>query len=184
MQFSVSGGDPVALGSHPITAVPFPRQLYGATQRLQLAQSQHTQRVQQLREEMAQLVPAVRVAELQRLLEGERLGARRLQEEAQEAHERQLKATEERVEEVEMILKNMEVLLQEKVGELKEQFEKNSRSDLLLKELYVENAHLTKALQVTEEKQRGAEKKARFLEEKVRALSKLLSKIATASLAV
>ncbi|XP_027416058.1 ninein-like protein isoform X1 [Bos indicus x Bos taurus] len=159
-------------------------QLYGATQRLQLAQSQHTQRVQQLREEMAQLVPAVRVAELQRLLEGERLGARRLQEEAQEAHERQLKATEERVEEVEMILKNMEVLLQEKVGELKEQFEKNSRSDLLLKELYVENAHLTKALQVTEEKQRGAEKKARFLEEKVRALSKLLSKIATASLAV
>lgn len=83
MQFSVSGGDPVALGSHPITAVPFPRQLYGATQRLQLAQSQHTQRVQQLREEMAQLVPAVRVAELQRLLEGERLGARRLQEEAQ-----------------------------------------------------------------------------------------------------
>lgn len=64
------------------------------------------------------------------------------------------------------------------------QFEKNSRSDLLLKELYVENAHLTKALQVTEEKQRGAEKKSRFLEEKVRALSKLLSKIATASLAV
>uniref|UniRef100_A0A4W2CFY5 EF-hand domain-containing protein n=1 Tax=Bos indicus x Bos taurus TaxID=30522 RepID=A0A4W2CFY5_BOBOX len=154
-------------------------QLYGATQRLQLAQSQHTQRVQQLREEMAQLVPAVRVAELQRLLEGERWGARRLQEEAQ-----QLKATEERVEEVEMILKNMEVLLQEKVGELKEQFEKNTRSDLLLKELYVENAHLTKALQVTEEKQRGAEKKSRFLEEKVRALSKLLSKIATASLAV
>ena len=83
MQFSVSGGDPLALGSHRTTSVPFPRQLYGATQRLQLAQSQHTQRVQQLREEMAQLVPAVRVAELQRLLEGERWGARRLQEEAQ-----------------------------------------------------------------------------------------------------
>lgn len=64
------------------------------------------------------------------------------------------------------------------------QFEKNTRSDLLLKELYVENAHLAKALQVTEEKQRGAEKKSRFLEEKVRALNKLLSKIATASLAV
>ncbi|XP_068843708.1 ninein-like protein [Capricornis sumatraensis] len=159
-------------------------QLYGATQRLRLARSQHAQRVRQLREEMAQLVPAGRVAELQRLLEGERRGAQRLQEEAQEAHEKQLKAAEERVEEVEMILKNMEVLLQEKVGELKEQFEKNTRSDLLLKELYVENAHLAKALQVTEEKQRGAEKKSRFLEEKVRALNKLLSKIATASLAV
>uniref|UniRef100_A0A452FIN0 Ninein like n=1 Tax=Capra hircus TaxID=9925 RepID=A0A452FIN0_CAPHI len=159
-------------------------QLYGATQRLRLARSQHAQRVQQLREEMAQLVPAGRVAELQRLLEGERQGARRLQEEAQEVHEKQLKAAEERVEEVEMILKNMEVLLREKVGELKEQFEKNTRSDLLLKELYVENAHLAKALQVTEEKQRGAEKKSRFLEEKVSALNKLLSKIATASLAV
>ena len=64
------------------------------------------------------------------------------------------------------------------------QFEKNTGSDLLLKELYVENSHLTKALQVTEEKQRGAEKKSRFLEEKVRALNKLLSKIAAASLAV
>uniref|UniRef100_A0AAA9TH30 Ninein-like protein n=1 Tax=Bos taurus TaxID=9913 RepID=A0AAA9TH30_BOVIN len=181
-ELQVNGGR--VLGSHRTTAVPFPRQLYGATQRLQLAQSQHTQRVQQLREEMAQLVPAVRVAELQRLLEGDGDQARGPAGGDGEAHERQLKATEERVEEVEMILKNMEVLLQEKVGELKEQFEKNSRSDLLLKELYVENAHLTKALQVTEEKQRGAEKKARFLEEKVRALSKLLSKIATASLAV
>lgn len=82
-QCSVSGGDPVALGSHPTTAVPFPRQLYGATQRLRLARSQHAQRVRQLQEEMAQLVPAGRVAELQRLLEGERQGARRLQEEAQ-----------------------------------------------------------------------------------------------------
>ncbi|XP_043740969.1 ninein-like protein isoform X3 [Cervus elaphus] len=94
-----------------------------------------------------------------------------------EAHEKQLEATEEQVEEVEMTLKNMEVLLQEK-------FEKSTGSDLLLKELYVENAHLTKALQVTEEKQRGTEKKSRFLEGKVRTLSKLLSKIAEASLAV
>ncbi|XP_043740892.1 ninein-like protein isoform X7 [Cervus elaphus] len=94
-----------------------------------------------------------------------------------EAHEKQLEATEEQVEEVEMTLKNMEVLLQEK-------FEKSTGSDLLLKELYVENAHLTKALQVTEEKQRGTEKTSRFLDGKVRTLSKLLSKIAEASLAV
>lgn len=68
--------------------MPFPRQLYGATQRLQLARSQHAQQVRQLREEMAQLVPAGRVAELQRLLEGERRGARRLQEEAQVSGDR------------------------------------------------------------------------------------------------
>ena len=88
MQFSVSGGDPVALGGHPITAVPFPWQLYGATQRLQLARLQHAQQVRQLREEMAQLVPAVRVAELQRLLEGERRGAWWLQAEAQVSRDR------------------------------------------------------------------------------------------------
>ncbi|XP_060981986.1 ninein-like protein [Dama dama] len=158
--------------------------LYGATQRLWLARSQHAQRVQQLQDEMAQRVPTGRVAELQQLLEGEQRAAWQLREEAQEAHEKQLEATEEQVEEVGMTLKNMEVLFQEKVGELKEQFEKSTGSDLLLKELYVENAHLTKALQVTEEKQRGTEKKSRFLYGKVRTLSKLLSKIATASLAV
>ncbi|KAG8522343.1 Ninein-like protein [Galemys pyrenaicus] len=95
----------------------------------------------------------------------------------QEEHEKQL-------EEVEMTLKNVEMLLQEKVDELKKQFEKNTKSDLLLKDLYVENAHLMKALQVTEEMQRRAEKKIRILEEKVRALNKLVSRISVASLSV
>ena len=68
--------------------MPFPWQLYGATQRLRLARSQHTQQVRQLREEMAQLVPAGRVAELQRLLEGEWRGARWLLVEAQVSGDR------------------------------------------------------------------------------------------------
>ncbi|CAI9150448.1 unnamed protein product, partial [Rangifer tarandus platyrhynchus] len=218
---AVGGAAPEVTSSWP-PAEPrchTPVALYGATQRLWLARSQHAQRVWQRQEEMAQRVPARRVAE--------------------EAHEKQLKATEEQVEEVEMILKNMEVLLQEKVGELKEQepgspsvfsapltgtpsefsapsrpptsgpvsffsaalgspdwsecvwrnmkgelvawrcvpeldvqytvafaplqFEKNTQSDLLLKELFVENAHLTKAFQVTEEKQRGTKKKIPIL---------------------
>nr|CAI9690359.1 unnamed protein product [Rangifer tarandus platyrhynchus] len=74
--------------------------LYGATQRLWLARSQHAQHVRQLQEEMAQRMPTGRVVELQQLLEGEQRAAWRLQEEAQ--------------------------------------FEKSTRSDLLLKELYVE----------------------------------------------
>uniref|UniRef100_A0A3Q2HX94 Ninein-like protein n=1 Tax=Equus caballus TaxID=9796 RepID=A0A3Q2HX94_HORSE len=149
--------------------------------KLRLAQAQHSREVHQLQEQMELLVPWGHVAELQQLLheeEGRRLETQR------EEQEKQLKDTEERVEEVEMILENLEMLLQEKVGELKEQFEKNTKSDLLLKELYVENAHLMKALQVTEEKQRDAEKKTRILEEKVRALNKLLSKMAAASLSV
>uniref|UniRef100_A0A2K5L617 Ninein-like protein n=1 Tax=Cercocebus atys TaxID=9531 RepID=A0A2K5L617_CERAT len=152
-------------------------QVQGAHLRLRQAQAQHSQ-------EVRRLVPRDRVAELQRLLslQGEQAG-RRLDAQREE-HEKQLKATEERVEEAEMILKNMEMLLQEKVDELKEQFEKNTKSDLLLKELYVENAHLVRALQATEEKQRGAEKQSRILEEKVRALNKLVSRIAPAALSV
>ncbi|XP_040476880.1 ninein-like protein isoform X1 [Ursus maritimus] len=172
-------------------------QLHRARLGLRLAQSQHLEEVHQLQEQMQWLVPGDRVTELQQLLEEERQAAQRLREECLlqeekgrrletqwEEHEKELKDTEEQVEEVGMVLKNVEMLLQEKVAELKEQFEKNTKSDLLLKELYVENAHLTKALQVTEEKLRGAEKKNRILEEKVRALNRLISKIASASLSV
>uniref|UniRef100_A0A2K6TBW1 Ninein-like protein n=1 Tax=Saimiri boliviensis boliviensis TaxID=39432 RepID=A0A2K6TBW1_SAIBB len=149
-------------------------QVQGAHLRLRQAQAQHSQ----------ELVPRDHVVELQHLLrlQGERAG--RHLDAQREEHEKQLKATEERAEEAEMILKNMEMLLQEKVDELKEQFEKNTKSDLLLKELYVENAHLVRALQATEEKQRGAEKQNRVLEEKVRALNKLVSRIAPAALSV
>lgn len=48
----------------------------------------------------------------------------------------------------------------------------------------MENAQLTKALQVAEQKQWGAEKQNRILEEKVHALGTLISKLAPASLSV
>uniref|UniRef100_H0WUE1 Ninein-like protein n=1 Tax=Otolemur garnettii TaxID=30611 RepID=H0WUE1_OTOGA len=82
------------------------------------------------------------------------------------------------------VLKISLIFINNKCGFLPLQFEKNRRSCLLLKELYVENAHLAKALQVTEEKQQGTEKKNRILEEKVHALNKLISKIAPAALSV
>ncbi|XP_076970177.1 ninein-like protein isoform X2 [Tamandua tetradactyla] len=174
------------------------KQLDGADTRLRLAESRHSQEVQQLQEQMERMVPRDHVAELQHLLAEEQQQAQQLRRECsfqaqqvqiqletqREEHEKQLKAKEERVQEVEMILKNMEMLLQEKVDELKEQFEKNTKSDLLLKDLYVENAHLMKALQVTEEKQKGVEKRNFALEEKIRALNKLVNKIASVSLSV
>ncbi|XP_016074549.1 PREDICTED: ninein-like protein isoform X2 [Miniopterus natalensis] len=169
----------------------------GANLRLRDTPAQHLQDIHQLQKQMEQCAPLGCLAELQQLLEWEQRAAPQLRQECslqeeegrplqaqQKEHKKQLKDTEEQVEEVEMILKNMEMLLQEKVGELGEQFEKNTKSDLLLKELYVENAHLMKALQVTEEKQRGAEKKNRILEEKVRALNKLISKMTSASFSV
>ncbi|EPY76902.1 ninein-like protein [Camelus ferus] len=149
-----------------------PGQLHGAMLRLRRARA-HSQ----------QLVPWGHVVELQQLLDREQQAALRPRAEGrrleaqQEAHENPLRAAEERGAQAEGILKNVELLLQEQVSERKVQFEKNTKSDLLLKDLYVENAHLMKALQVTEEKQRGAERKTRFLEEKVRALNKLISKV-------
>ncbi len=63
------------------------------------------------------------------------------------------------------------------------QLAKNTKSSMLLKDLYVENSQLMKALQVTEQRQKNAEKKSFLLEEKVNALNKLLREIVLASLA-
>ncbi len=63
------------------------------------------------------------------------------------------------------------------------QLAKNSKSSVLLKDLYVENSQLMKALQVTEQRQKNAEKKNFLLEEKVNALNKLLREIVSVSLA-
>ncbi|XP_067277678.1 ninein-like protein isoform X4 [Pseudorasbora parva] len=100
----------------------------------------------------------------------------------QEQYEKLMASMQERMDEVEAKLKNARVMLQEKVNQLKEQLSKNAKSDLLLKDLYVENSQLMKALQVTEQRQKSAEKKSFLLEEKVIALNKLLRKIAPASL--
>lgn len=54
---------------------------------------------------------------------------------------------------------------------------------MLLKDLYVENSQLMKALQVTEQRQKNAEKKNFLLEEKINALNKLLREIVSAALA-
>ncbi|XP_006163656.1 ninein-like protein isoform X1 [Tupaia chinensis] len=159
-------------------------QLHRAEQELRLAQPRHSQEVQCLREQMDQLVPQDRVAELERLLGLQEEAAGRRLEAQREEHENQRKASEERVEAVGALLKNVEVLLQEKAADLREQFEKNAKSCLLITELYVENGHLMKALQITEEKQRHAEKENRLLEEKVHALNKLVGKMAAASLSV
>ncbi|XP_027709752.1 ninein-like protein isoform X3 [Vombatus ursinus] len=173
-------------------------QLLESKARLKLVQSQHAEEMFHVKEQMCQLVSQDYVTELQNALAEEQETVQHLREDfkfcteevsrqlasQKEQHEEQLKNMEERVEEVEMNLKNMEILLQEKVEQLKEQFAKNAKSDLLLKDLYVENAHLMKALQVTEQKQKGAEKKNFVLEEKIIALNKLINKITPASLSV
>lgn len=63
------------------------------------------------------------------------------------------------------------------------QLAKNAASSALLKDLYVENGELMKALQVTEQRQKNAEKKNFLLEAKVSALHRLLREVVPAALA-
>uniref|UniRef100_A0A3B4DW92 EF-hand domain-containing protein n=1 Tax=Pygocentrus nattereri TaxID=42514 RepID=A0A3B4DW92_PYGNA len=84
---------------------------------------------------------------------------------------------EGRMKEVEFTLRNVKLLLQEKVAQLKEQLHKNSKADVLIKDLYVENAHLLKALEMSEQRQKVAEKKNYLLEEKISSLNKIVREL-------
>ncbi|XP_077342303.1 ninein-like protein isoform X2 [Lithobates pipiens] len=173
-------------------------QLLEANSKLTLAQSQQIREVQQWKEKVSSYVPKEQLSHLQSRLSEEQQKVQQLQERLrfhaeqtnrqlamqQEEHERLLRRMEERMQEVEMNLKNLRVMLREKVDQLKEQLEKNAKADILLKDLYVENAQLMKALQVTEHRQKSVEKKNYLLEEKIAALNKVIRKIAPASLAV
>ncbi|XP_040285579.1 ninein-like protein isoform X4 [Bufo bufo] len=172
--------------------------LLDSSSKLTLVQSQHMREVQQLKEKLYGTAPKDQVAQLQNQLLEEQQRVHQLQERMrfhaeqtnrqlamqQEEHEKLLLRMEDRMQDVEMNLKNVRVMLQEKVDQLNDQLEKNAKSDMLLKDLYVENAQLMKALQVTEQRQKSAEKKNYFLEEKIAALNKVVKKIAPASLAV
>ncbi|XP_036429967.1 ninein-like protein isoform X2 [Colossoma macropomum] len=162
---------------------------------LSLSQAQHVREVQQLREQV-NIGTREQLVHLQAQLAEQQSRTQQLEEQLrsraqqastqlslqQEQYEKVMENMQERMEEVEAKLKSVRLMLQEKVNQLKEQLAKNAKSDLLLKDLYVENSQLMKALQVTEQRQKSAEKKSFLLEEKVAALNKLLRKIAPASL--
>ncbi|XP_019404570.1 PREDICTED: ninein-like protein isoform X1 [Crocodylus porosus] len=173
-------------------------QLLEANTRLHLAHSQHLQELQQLKGQMGNVVPKEHLSQLHNRLAKEQQKVQQLQEDFsfqaeqssrqlaihQEEHEKMLRVMEERTEGLEQDLRNAEAMLQEKVAQLKEQFDRKAKCDLLLKDLYVENAQLMKALQVTEQRQKSAEKKNFALEEKLLALNQLLRRITPASLCV
>ncbi|KAM9345492.1 ninein-like protein [Symphorus nematophorus] len=163
---------------------------------LSLVQVQHLRRLQEVQEragdgcrEQAELLQS-RLQEEQRRSQQleETLRLQELQSCSQisikqEQYEKAMSSLQQRMEDLETKLKGVRSVLQEKVQQLKEQLSKNTKSSVLLKDLYVENSQLMKALQVTEQRQKNAEKKNFLLEEKVKALNKLLREIVPASLA-
>lgn len=92
----------------------------------------------------------------------------------QDERETKMKRMEERMKEIELSLHNVKLLLKEKVAQLKDQLHKNGKADVLIKDLYVENGQLLKALEITEQRQKIAEKKNYLLEEKISSLNKIV----------
>ncbi|XP_062253733.1 ninein isoform X4 [Platichthys flesus] len=95
----------------------------------------------------------------------------------QDDRERKMKNMEERMREVELSLHNMKLLLREKVSQLREQLNKNVKADVLIQDLYVQNDQLLKALEITEQRHKIAEKKNYLLEEKISSLNKIVREL-------
>ncbi|XP_068005214.1 ninein isoform X1 [Melanerpes formicivorus] len=154
-----------------------------------LSQSPHSRELQQ---QGCAMVPKEQFLQLQhQLLQAER-SRQRLQEELesrpsetnmqQGGHEQLLKMMEERMMDVEQKLRLVKRLLQDKVNQLKEQLSKNTKADAMVKDLYVENAQLLKALEMTEQRQKTAERKNYLLEEKIANLNRIVKNLASPSL--
>ncbi|XP_068110881.1 ninein isoform X4 [Hyperolius riggenbachi] len=92
----------------------------------------------------------------------------------QSNEEQLLRKMEARMVDVEQKLRLVKMLLQEKVNQLKDQVTRNSLADAKIKDLFVENSQLLKALELSEQRQQTAEKKNYLLEEKISGLSKIV----------
>ncbi|XP_026210142.1 ninein-like protein isoform X2 [Anabas testudineus] len=171
-------------------------QVVRADTALSLVQVQHLRQLQELQEHVGDN-HREQVEQLQARLVDEQRRSRQLEETLrfqaqqsssqisikQDQYEKAMAALQQRTEDLESKLKGVRMVLQEKAQQLKEQLAKNSKSSTLLKEIYVENSQLMKALQVTEQRQKNAEKKNFLLEDKINALNKLLREIVPAALA-
>uniref|UniRef100_A0A3B4ZY35 Ninein-like n=1 Tax=Stegastes partitus TaxID=144197 RepID=A0A3B4ZY35_9TELE len=172
------------------------RSVVRADAALTVVQAQHLRQLQELQEragggriEQLQELQEQLVEEQRRSQQLEETVKLQLQQSSsqislkQDQHEKAMAALQQRVQDLEVKLKGVRLVLQEKVQQLKEQMARSSKAGVLLKELYVENGQLMKALQVTEQRQKQAEKKSSLLEEKIGALNQLLREIVPASLA-
>ncbi|XP_007941884.1 ninein [Orycteropus afer afer] len=154
--------------------------------------SPHAWDLQLLQQQAYPMVPREQFLQFQhQLLQAERIN-QHLQEELEDRtsetntpqgyQEQMVTVMEERMMEVEQKLKLVKRLLQEKVNQLREQLCKNSKADEMVKDLYVENAQLLKALEMTEQRQKTAEKKNYLLEAKIASLSDIVRNLTPAPL--
>ncbi|XP_072895925.1 ninein isoform X1 [Hemitrygon akajei] len=159
---------------------------------LTLSQTQNLQELQQVRERICSMVPKEQLVQLQEWLNLKEVQCHQLQDQLdakaaesntqQEAYEQLLEKMEERMQDVENKLRNLKLLLQDKVYQLKEQLSKNIKADEIVKDLYIENAQLLKALEMSEQRQKTSEKKNYLLEENIAGLNKIIKDLSAPSL--
>ncbi|KAM6467376.1 ninein isoform 7-T11 [Liasis olivaceus] len=154
---------------------------------MMLSPPQHPRELQEIQQQGCPVVPSEQYQQLQhQFLQAERR-CQRLQEELenrpletnmpQGGCEQLLQTMEKRMMDVEQQLRLVKQLLQDKVNQLKEQLVKNTKADEMVKDLYVENAQLLKALEMTERRQKMEEKKNYLLEEKIANLGRIVKNL-------
>lgn len=150
--------------------------------------------LQQLQQQASTMVPKEQFLQLQQQLLQSEKRSQQLQEELESrtsdgntpqggnGHELLLRKMEQRMLDVEQKLRIVKLLLQEKVNQLHEQVCKNTKTNEVIKDLYLENSQLLKALDVTEQRSQTSEKKNYLLEEKIAGLNKIVRELAPSSL--
>ncbi|XP_043992980.1 ninein-like protein isoform X2 [Gambusia affinis] len=159
---------------------------------LGVAKAQQLRRLQQLQEHAGS---RQQLEQLQAELRAERGRSQQLQAQVelqlqqsrsqvslkQEQFDRAEAALQQQAASLEVQLKALRSVLQDNVQQLKEQMERSNKTSSALKELHLQNAQLLAALQVTELRQKQAEKKNDQLEDKVTALGALLREVVAAA---
>uniref|UniRef100_A0A8C5S288 Ninein n=1 Tax=Laticauda laticaudata TaxID=8630 RepID=A0A8C5S288_LATLA len=162
-------------------------QLLHSNSSMMLSPPQHPRELQEIQQQGCPVVPSEQYQQLQhQFLQAERR-CQRLQEELenrpletnmpQGGYEQLLQTMEKRMMDVEQQLRLVKQLLQDKVNQLKEQLVRNTKADEMVKDLYVENAQLLKALEMTERRQKMEEKKNYLLEEKIANLGRIIKNL-------
>ncbi len=164
---------------------------------LRLAQAEHIRECEDLREKIRDMVDKDehellnnkldatenKCKALQLSLQQREQETTRMIVNAHEEHKRKLNEMIEEKDTVEKRLMNTQDLLKQQTAKLLEQLNRNSKSDLLIKDLYIENSQLVKTLYDTERRAKEANSKLYSLEEKNSSLQQVLAKVSVAALA-
>ena len=123
-----------------------------------------------------------KVAELEQTVAQREKDASKMVANAHTEYKDKLKVLTEEKEKVDKKLSNAQDLLKDQTAKLLEELAKNSETDTLIKDLYVENSQLMKALNETERREKEVSSKMSHLEEKYKKLQNVVTKISMAAL--